>query len=171
MIAAAHVAAGAVAGLLAARVTRRASVALVLSFAVGVASHVAMDAIPHSDYGSLSRGAALGVALGEVVVMVFVISSMMRGRVTPPDASCMTAGAVGAMLPDVKSAAMLFPGQLGAPIVEFWERFHALHAAPHDAETLGLVLEVTVTVLLLFWLARLRPRASRVEASSVRRTG
>lgn len=170
MIAAAHVAAGAVCGLLAARLTRTAGTAVALSFALGVASHVPMDAIPHSDYVGLTRPQALIVALVEVVALVALIRWTLRDRLAPPDAPCMVAGALGALLPDAKIAAeVVLPQGIAAPMIDFWERFHALHAAPPDARLLGLAAELTLTVLLLIWLARLRPPAAPGEGSSAPR--
>jgi hypothetical protein len=59
VIASAHAAAGAVAALAGLNAAKSRTGRIGVAFALGLLSHVVLDAIPHSDYAPLSRSTVL----------------------------------------------------------------------------------------------------------------
>jgi hypothetical protein len=120
MLATNHVLAGALIG----RVVHRP----VAAFAVGVASHVAMDALPHWGIDVTAPGAYrrfLGVAAVDGTVLSVALAAMVRRR--RPRAEI--AGALGALLLDMdKPTAVLGVRQLWPDAV------HRLHVGVQSRE-------------------------------------
>ena len=81
LIASAHLAAGFVAGMTAARVTTNTKARVALAFGLGFLSHIALDAIPHSDYMTLPQSTIRWVVLGEIIGIFAVAGHIIRDRV------------------------------------------------------------------------------------------
>jgi hypothetical protein len=147
MIAAAHVMAGLVAGV-AALSARSSASRLATGFGLGVLSHVVLDAIPHSDYGSLPRSALLMSVAVEIVATLGLAWYLLRDRRLPGLRFALPAGLAGAMIPDLKFARYFLPPPAASWVHDVGDRFHApFHAGPTTV-TVGLTLEVTCTLLL-----------------------
>lgn len=108
-----HVLSGALIGA----VTRRPETA----FAAGVASHFALDAVPHwGDWGSQRR--FLRAAVPDGLTGLAVIGAL--AAVTPPSRRLsVLAGAAGAALPDVDKPARLWFGR--SPFPRAVDHFHS----------------------------------------------
>ena len=168
MIASAHVAAGAVAGLIAHRLGMRRGPSVAMAFVIGLGSHVVLDAIPHGDYAPLSSPFRLWVALVETVVTLAVVALILPRPRSPNVLLSIAAGVAGSILPDAKSVvALVVPPRITDRVAEYGDRFHGLfHAPAPDSPVVGLTVEVAVTLVLLValvaltrvWRARL-PRA------------
>jgi hypothetical protein len=167
------VAAGAVAGLAAARSTPNRIGRVVTAFALGFLSHIALDAFQHSDYGSLTRTATLAVVLVELVVITAVIGGIVRRRVLRPWPGYMLAGVLGAGIADAKFVApMILPPDLAGMVMQATGSFHRLfHAPAPSVPLLGLGIEILCTLVLLATLAafpRIGPRVVRHPTPAVR---
>ena len=113
MIAAAHVTAGLVAGV-AALSARTSGGRLATAFGLGVLSHVVLDAIPHSDYGSLQRSTLLMSVAIEIVATLALAWYLLRDRRLTGLRSALPAGLAGAMMPDVKFLRYFLPAPAAA---------------------------------------------------------
>jgi hypothetical protein len=167
MIASAHLAAGVVAGMTATRTARGPLARIALAVGLGVLSHVALDALPHSDYGELGIGVMVAVVAGEALVTGSILWFILRDRLAPGWPGFLLAGVAGSALPDAKFfAALVLPPDVTATITRYGDRFHEpFHAGP-SALTTGIVTEVAATlvllaVLTLFPTALDRERVSR----------
>jgi hypothetical protein len=121
----------------------------VSAFALGVASHFALDAAPH--WGKFGTGRRyLGVAVPDglvgLAVMVMVTALAPRGR-----RAAVLAGMAGAALPDLDKPSRLFFGR--SPFPPAVDRFHARiqHEAPRRAhyEATAALIFGSVAVALL----------------------
>jgi len=119
------------------------------AFALGVASHFALDAAPH--WGKFGTGRRyLGVAVPDglvgLAVMVMVTALAPRGR-----RAAVLAGMAGAALPDLDKPSRLFFGR--SPFPPAVDRFHARiqHEAPRRAhyEATAALIFGSVAVALL----------------------
>ena len=136
-----HVLSGAVIGA----VVRRPAAA----FALGVASHFALDAAPH--WGKFSARTYLRVAVPDGLTGLVVMGAMTalapRGR-----RAAVLAGMVGAALPDLDKPSRLFFGR--SPFPPAVDRFH-VRIQQHEAsgrahyEATAAVLFGSVAVALL----------------------
>jgi hypothetical protein len=108
-----HVLSGALIGALA----RRPAPA----FAVGVASHFVLDAIPHwGDWGSQRR--FMRVAVPDGLVSLAVMGALTAAA--PPERrAAMLAGMAGAALPDADKPAKMWLGR--SPFPAAFDRFHS----------------------------------------------
>ena len=92
----------------------------VSAFAVGVASHFAMDAVPHWGDGPLRNVLHIAVADGLVGGSILLLVA----RATPRDRRAkVVAGMLGAAFPDSDKPWDLFVG--GSPFPAGFDRFHA----------------------------------------------
>jgi hypothetical protein len=142
------------------------------AFALGFLSHVGMDALQHSDYGSLTRMATLGVVLVELVLISAVIAFIVRRRLLPHWPEYLVAGVIGAGIADAKFIApMLLPPEYAGMVMQTTGRFHQLFHAPAPAHLLvGLAIEVACTLVLLLALTlfrRVGPRLVRRPATTM----
>ena len=147
MIAAAHVMAGLVAGV-AALSARTSASRVATAFGLGVLSHVVLDAIPHSDYGSLPRSALLTSVAIEIVATLALAWYLLRERRLPGLRYALPAGLAGAMIPDLKFGRYFLPSPAASWVETVGDRFHApFHAAPTTV-AVGLTFEILCTLLL-----------------------
>lgn len=162
VIASAHLAAGAVAAVVAVSLggskTRTVFAALVL----GVLSHMALDAIPHSDYQPLDQDRLVIPVLIESAVISLVLAWLLR-RGLRAHWPTYLAGLVGAAIPDVKFLAQWpIPDRLGELAFRYGSRFHDYFHAADPALEVGWVTQVASAVVLLAILAGLgRARSGR----------
>lgn len=135
---------------------------VVVAFGVGVLSHVAMDAIPHSDYRMLPRPMVVWVSACEVVATVAIAALLLRGRFPPRWRGSTVAGFAGACLPDIKFAArVLLPQETVRPVERYGDAFHGFfHAEDLANPMIGLGIEVAFAIALLLLLSAF-PRTSR----------
>jgi hypothetical protein len=92
----------------------------VSAFAVGVASHFAMDAVPH--WGGFALRDVLHVAVADGLVGAGVL--LLVTRATSPDRRPrVVAGMLGAAFPDTDKPWDLFVG--GSPFPPRFDRFHS----------------------------------------------
>lgn len=147
MIAAAHVMAGLVAGM-AALSARTDGSRLAAGFGLGILSHVVLDAIPHSDYGSLPASAVLTSVAIELAATFALAWYLLRLRRLPGLWTALPAGLVGAMIPDAKFARYFLPAPMGSWIRDVGDRFHAPFHAQPTTVAVGLTFEIVCTVLL-----------------------
>lgn len=147
MIATAHVMAGLVAGV-AALSARTAGAMAATGFVLGLLTHVVLDAIPHSDYGSLSRTAVLISVASEIAATFALAWYLMRSRRLPGLWIAVPAGLAGAMIPDAKFARYFLPEPAGSWIRDVADRFHAPFHAERATVATGLTFEIVCTVLL-----------------------
>lgn len=153
MIAAAHVMAGLVSGVAALSV-RVGALRVLTAFGLGVLSHGVLDAMPHSDYGSLSPSTLLIVVSIEIVATMTSALYVLRSQPFRGYLSPLLAGLAGAMLPDAKFAAPWLPERVQPMVLDVSNRFHApFHASPTPV-AVGLLVEIVSTLSLIgvFWL-------------------
>jgi hypothetical protein len=172
MIAAAHVTAGMVGGV-AALSARGSDWRFATALGLGVLSHVVLDAIPHSDYGSLARETVLTIVSLELLATFTFGWFLLRRPRLPGLRLTLPTALAGAMVPDAKFAGPLLPAPAAQWLLAVGDRFHApFHAAPTPV-AVGLVAEIVCTLLLLGALTlvlRRQHRMARVrQASSERR--
>lgn len=107
-----HVLAGALVG--------NAAPGPVSAFALGVASHFAMDAVPH--WGGYELGDVLKIAVADGLVGAGVL--LLVARTVPRERRAqVVAGMLGAAFPDSDKPWALFVG--GSPFPAGFDRFHA----------------------------------------------
>ena len=147
MIAAAHVTAGLVAGV-AALSARTSRVRVATAFGLGVLSHVVLDAIPHSDYGTLPRTPLLMSVAIEIVVTLALARYLLRGLRVTGLRSALLAGLAGAMMPDVKFLRYFLPAPAAAWLKDVGDRSHAPFHAEPTSVAIGLTFEILCTLLL-----------------------
>lgn len=130
------------------------------AFVLGVASHLAFDAIPHGDsrlFGNLPRRAFIGAmfrtALIDGVILIFVLALLALTHRLPV-VYAVAFGAAGAVIPDIISGfSILFPR------IIFLERIRAAHERVHCAFfrrdfsfSAGLTLQVAILILTILAL-------------------
>ena len=153
MIATAHVTAGMIAGV-AALSARGSGWRFATALGLGVLSHVVLDTIPHSDYGSLSRWAILAIVAVELVATFTFGWYLLRPRRLPGLRVTLLPALAGAMLPDAKFAGQWLPEPAASWVHDTGDRFHSwFHVAPTPL-AVGLSAEITCTLLLIvgLWL-------------------
>jgi hypothetical protein len=160
MIASAHVAAGFVAGMASARITESRAWRVVTAFAVGLMSHVALDSIPHGDYGTLPQSTIAWVVLCEIIGICLIAGFIVRRRLAPHWPEYLAAGLAGAVILDSKFfARLVLPARQAMTVERYGDRIHRLfHAAPMRHPGVGTAIEVATTISLLAILT-LFPRA------------
>lgn len=160
MIASAHVMAGLISGV-AALPARTAGAKVALAFGLGVLTHVVLDAIPHSDYGSLPVSLLLASVAIEITAILTLAWFVLRSRRRPGLALVLPAGLAGAMIPDAKFGRYFLPERTGSWIRDVGDRFHApFHAAPTSV-AVGLTFEIVCTLALFGVLLMLVRRHDR----------
>jgi hypothetical protein len=128
MIASAHVAAGAVVGALAIRLPAPAVVRLAVAMVVGITLHLAMDAIPHSDYAFIEIGRIPWVGLGEALVACGVVALLARRRLRAGGAFTLLVAVASSMAPDVKFVARVLAPRYESAITNITDKVHGWHA-------------------------------------------
>jgi hypothetical protein len=113
VLASVHVAAGAVAGAVAMRL---------------LVGHLAMDAIPHSDYAFIELGTIPWVGLVEALVACAAIALMARGRLARGESLILATGVAGSMAPDVKFVVRLIAPAYEERVTRITDAVHGLHA-------------------------------------------
>jgi hypothetical protein len=165
MIASAHVLGGFVSGLAAASAITNRAGRIVSAFALGVLSHVVLDAIPHADYAFLSRSTVRVVVVCEIVLATSLSWLIVRSRRPPGWRASLPMGLAGAMIPDVKFIApVLLPAPAALWVQQTANRFHGLFHADRSPIAVGLTAEVLCTLLLLTSLT-LFPRRHQAQRS------
>ena len=133
---------------------------------LGVLSHVVLDAIPHSDYGSLTRSKILAIVLLELVATFTFGWYLLRRRLRPGLRLTLPAALAGAMVPDAKFASQWLPQPAASWIHTAADGFHAqFHTAPTPT-AVGLVVEIVCTLLLLSLLWMVARRQHPVTRAS-----
>jgi hypothetical protein len=161
VLASAHIAAGAVAGMAASHTSHRSFPRIAAAFCLGLLSHVLMDRVPHGDYAPLAPATVLLVASAEILVSGAVVFGVLRSRVQPRWAEYLIPGLLGACLPDMKFAAnVLGPSRVSDTIAAIGDRVHEFfHSAPPDSLPLAWSTEIACA-LVLFAALTLFPRTS-----------
>lgn len=150
MIAAAHFSAGVVAGMAASRSRGRVALRCIVAFAIGLASHAALDAIPHADYGSLPETRVAMIIAAEAVGIALVSVAILRQRVQPGWLLPMLAGLFGATLPDIGFAAnLLLPRHIGMRVHRAGDAFHGGFHARGPTLSVGVTTQIASVVILL----------------------
>lgn len=167
MIATAHVTAGIIAGIVALRARSNGS-RLTTGLALGLISHVILDTIPHSDYGSLSRWAILVVVSLELLMTFALAWYLLRPRRLPGLHMTLPAGLAGGMMPDAKFAGQWLPAPAAAWMRNVGDRFHAFFHVDPNPLVVELATEIACTLLLVagLWLLVRRYEFSRVQVES-----
>ena len=153
MIASAHVAAGAVVGALAMRMRASVVVRVVVAMVAGVALHLAMDAVPHSDYAFIEIRWVPWVGLAEAAVACAIVTGLAKGRIGSSQPIVLFAAIASSMAPDVKFVARVLAPRYEAAITRITDTIHGLHAT----QPLHVVLVFSGEVLLalgffyVFW--------------------
>ena len=150
MIASAHFSAGLVSGMAGPRLARHRAMQIVLAFLIGIASHVVLDAIPHSDYLGLTTRRILPIVVAEVCVIMAIGAVILRKRVRPGWPWPMVAGIVGATILDFKFAArVVLPRVLARQVAPYGDWVHRWFHAGDVSLTLGTVTQIVTAVLLM----------------------
>ena len=162
MFASAHIAAGAVAATIGGRLAGSAAGRAAAAFAIGLLSHVALDAVPHADYAPLPRSTIVWVVLCESVAVSALVACIVRRRIARGWLPCLAAGVLGAVLPDAKfGAPFLLSPHAAERVRAYGDAFHDYFHAPRPPTPLvGWVLEIGAALLLLAILTRF-PRSRR----------
>ena len=123
------------------------------AFALGIASHLAMDVTPH--WGNEDRGVFLRVAVVDGLVGLATMAYV--ARLTPSDRrAAVVAGMLGACLPDADKPSQLFFGF--SPFPAAVDRFH--NVIQHES-TGRLPQEAAVAALQLLIFGAVLRRAAR----------
>jgi hypothetical protein len=163
MLASAHVAAGAVAGILGVRTPAPLIARILIAFALGVVSHMALDAIPHSDYAFLPMRLYPVVGVTETVVATGLAFLIVRKRLQVGSAIVLASGIVASLAPDVKFLARLVWPAKAATVERAGNSFHWFHAPAHPDRMIYFVIELGCMLALfaiLILLARTRKNVS-----------
>lgn len=175
MIATAHLAAGAVATVAAVAFGGGGIRRVAAGFVFGVLSHMALDAVPHSDYLPLPQDQLVAPVLAETVVVTLALAWLLRTRLYG-HWPVFVAGLAGAALPDAKFLARPpMPDGMAELVWNYGIRFHDFFHAPRPSIAFGWITQVGSILLLLallVWLARAerRPATVRIPGSrSIRR--
>lgn len=168
MIASAHVLSGVLSGVIAARARTTASRAAV-AFGLGVLFHVVIDAVPHSDYGSLMGWTRVAIVLPEVVASLAIGWFILRPQWRPEQGIAVLAGLAGAMLPDVKFVFAFFPEPVASTVTFWGDRFHSyFHASPTPFmvgkrnEAIGVAILIVLLTLAVRQGAKRRAQDSNL---------
>lgn len=165
MIAAAHVMAGLVAGVAALSAPTNGA-RVVLGFGLGVLTHVVLDAVPHSDYGSLGRSLVILSVAVETAAVLGLGWFLLRSRRLPGLLFAVPAGLAGAMMPDVKFLRYFLPPPGASWVLDLGSRFHGPFHAQPTTVAVGLPNEILSTLALCGLLLFLIRRQDRLRARS-----
>ena len=167
MIATAHITAGMIASVAALSV-RGSGWRFATALALGGVSHLILDIIPHSDYGTLSQLAILAIVSVELVVTFAFGWYVLRPRHLPGLRVTLPAALAGAMLPDMKFAGNWLPEPVASWVTGAGYRFHkGWHVAPTPL-AVGLSTEIACTLLLIAGLLLIVRWYDQVHNPSVR---
>ena len=128
------------------------------AFALGVASHFALDAVPH--WGKFGRGRRyLRVAVSDGLVGLAVMGTM-TALVPRDNRVAVLAGMAGAALPDLDKPSLLFFGR--SPFPPAVDRFHSRiqHEAPRRAHFEATAALIFGSVAIALLRGRERNRAT-----------
>jgi uncharacterized membrane protein YwaF len=167
VIASAHLGAGLVAGMAASRASGGWARRIVIALALGLASHVMLDAIPHADYGFLRRLYILPIALCEAAVLFGVAALILRRRVVKGWQYFLAAGIFASAVPDARFGLEMFPWQIKYKVLFATYWFHSFFHAGPVTFWIGMVNQVVVALLCVAALFAF-PRTDR-EASAAGR--
>jgi hypothetical protein len=147
VIASAHLGAGIVAGMLATRLPGKPVVRVAAGLVFGLASHVMLDAIPHSDYGYTPRRMILVIAVCEAVVLLSLSWTILRSRIARGAPWVLAAGLLGSAAPDVHLSRAFLPQSMWPLVTKhtFW--FHGFFHREADVFWVGMVNQVTVALV------------------------
>ena len=171
MIASAHIVSGIVCGVVAASARTNAS-RFAVAFALGLASHLVLDAIPHSDYGQHFGAERMAIVMVEVPATAALMWFMLRSRWRPGFGVSLPAGVAGSVLPDAKFAFAMFPEPVASSVERWGNGFHSwFHALP-TSFLVGMAPQIASLILLLVLLTLVLRRAEHGtgEGPSVQRT-
>lgn len=160
MIATAHVTAGIIASVLALRVHGN-GLRVATALGLGVLSHVVLDTIPHSDYGSLSRWTILAIVSLELLVTFALAWYLLRPRRLRGLHVTLPAGVFGGAIPDAKFPGQWLPAPAASWVRDVGERFHSFFHVDPTPIVVGLTAEITCTLLLITGLWSLLRRYDR----------
>jgi hypothetical protein len=166
MLASAHVAAGAFAGTVAMRIRAPTPLRLLVAAVIGAGSHLAMDAVPHSDYAFFDIAVIPWVGLGEAIAACVVVAFTARARLAPGGLVPMMAGIASAMAPDVKFVVRVLAPRYEAPVTRVTDAFHGLHASGPLHIWLAFAGEVALAVGFFYLFRRLLSGAKGAAARS-----
>jgi hypothetical protein len=133
------------------------------AFALGVASHFALDAVPHWGEWSGGRSHFLRVAVADGLTGLAVIG-VLAAAAPPERRVAVLAGMAGAALPDIDKPWRLWFGR--SPFPHAVDRFHSAiqREAPHYARReLAVAAALGTATLALF---RLRRAGTVMETSA-----
>jgi hypothetical protein len=167
MIASAHVAAGALAGMVASRFRLHPLAGALAAFGLGAISHYALDALPHGDYGEMPVLSTAPIVAVELLVMAVVLARVLESRVGSGWAPPLCAGLAGACLPDAKFVARLVLSPERAEVIaRIGDRIHEpFHAGPSSL-AIGVTIEVVATLVTLAALTAFPRRADAARRAS-----
>ncbi|MDQ8165276.1 MAG: hypothetical protein P3A28_05910 [Gemmatimonadota bacterium] len=155
MIASAHVAAGALVGVIATRAwSAGTAVCIAIAILLGLGSHMVMDAIPHSEYMFMSLDHAVQVAIVEAILACGIVWLVLRRRVGRESILPVVAGIVAAMLPDLQFVSQVTALPAATELSNAGDVFHILHANTKAPPNAGAIGELALAALLLFVAAR-----------------
>ena len=146
--------------------TRSRAGRVAVALALGALAHVALDAIPHSDYAPLPLSRIVWVALAEILTSCAVIAYVLRHRLMPRWPEYLIAGIGASAAPDAKFVArLLLPSNVAARVAEYGDRLHVpFHAAPPSSPRAGWMAEIVCVAILLALLTRF-PRSDSAPAA------
>ena len=162
MIASAHIVSGILCGVVAASARTNAS-RFAVAFALGLVSHVVLDAIPHSDYGQLFGAERMAVVIVEVPVTAALLWLILRSRWRRGFGVSVPAGVAGSVLPDAKFAFAIFPEPVSSSVERWGNGFHSwFHALPTPF-LVGMATQIASLIVLLVILTLVLRRVPRHE--------
>ena len=167
MIASAHVAAGALAGIVATRVgSVGVTVRLVVATVLGLGSHMLMDAIPHSEYMFISLNYAVQVAIVEAIIACGIAWLLLRRRAGRELTIPVATGIAAAMLPDLQFVSQVTALPAATELSSAGDIFHVFHASTKAPPIAGAIGELALAALLFYGTAKFTRR--RGEAPQVK---
>lgn len=130
----------------------RLSPSVPVAFAAGVASHYALDAIPHDDYSPEGPGGRVALMIDFTLALRLLAGERAARREL--------AGALGGITPDLLHQVYVrwpegLPGEMALRLHEMWHGF--IHAAAPPRPPRGLVSQVAAAaagIVLLRLLSR-----------------
>lgn len=167
MNASAHMAAGTVVAMTSLHLTRSTARRVALAAGTGLLSHVLLDSIPHSDYVFLPRDSFLVVSIVEAMIITAILAPIVRPRLMTGWRWPLVVGVIAAGLPDMKVLlARLLPTERAAAIAQFTDGIHDhFHAPPPSSPYIGLAIEVSCTIAMLWLLTRFPRTAGTTESA------
>jgi hypothetical protein len=142
---------------------------VLIAVALGVVSHIIMDAIPHADYGFLPRRRIPPIVLAETAVVFALAAVVLRRRLTKQWLWFIGGGLFGSAAPDSRFGLDVLGREMKYEVLFATYWFHSFFHAGPVVFWIGMSTQVTAALACMACLFAF-PRVS-VETADSRDSG